>query len=205
MLQVVTFDEQVILAAQFGRQAALNYFLQKWEQPKNRLVTALAKQHGLREQDTADARQEAVFWVVDAIEQYRFSGPPTARGYRMKAFLRVAIKRRMSNFVRALRRKNRLVIPLGITSKRSDVAMALIEHLQGSAYDHTAHAAANDLVESVRRKVAILGQHHETVFLALENGEPLRSAADRLALSYKQTRRIKQQIESVARTVQKPR
>lgn len=67
MSRPYTFEERVILAAQFGRQNAINYLLTRWEQPKNKLVTALACRHGLSEHDAADARQEAVLWLLGAL------------------------------------------------------------------------------------------------------------------------------------------
>lgn len=127
VLNVVTFEEQVILAAQFGRAKATNYLLCKWEEPKNRFIGALARQYGLDQQDTADAKQEAVFWLIDVITKYKFDGPVSLRQQRLRAFLKITLKRRLMNFLRGVQRKNRRII---VGSNQHDPAARPIVQLQ---------------------------------------------------------------------------
>ncbi|MEO8498077.1 MAG: hypothetical protein ABI614_23675 [Planctomycetota bacterium] len=184
MPDIVTFEEQVILAAKFKRASAIDYLLMRWEQPKNRLITALARRYGLSEHDAADARQEAVLWLLDAIRSYRFAGHRKLRPQRMKAFLRSKLKRAMSNFVRGLRRQARIATACRSSDDPLCVALWNRSIRRNLTPDPAVQCAEDDLQETVRRAIAALGSDCGQLFEILLNGGNLREAAGTLHITY---------------------
>ncbi|MCA9147150.1 MAG: hypothetical protein H6823_08875 [Planctomycetaceae bacterium] len=195
MWRVCTFEERVILAAKAGRQSAINYLLTQWEQPKNRLVTAVARQYGLSEQDAADARQEAVFWLLDAIRKYRFDGPRQRREYRLKAFLRRKLNRDMSNFVRTLRRRVRFETECRRSNRTRCVEVAGRSLRRGTGFDPTAQCEYNDLQVVLRQKLQTFGEDFPQLLTILESGGSTREAGGMLCLTDYAVRVRLQRIE----------
>lgn len=205
MLKVVTFDERVVLAAQFGRQRAIHYLLKKWEAPKNRLVTALAQQFGLREEDAADARQEAVFWIMDAIRNYKFTGPAQFRERRLKAFLRVVLRRRMLNFVRGVHRKSR--VAKACCDRKHPVGHAIVSLTlaRRRLLDPELLCANQELIETTQQRILVLGDQCGQLFEMLQTGVSMREVSEQLQISCHQLRKLRLQIEQALSPVRKPK
>jgi len=199
MSRPYTFEERVILAAQFGRQIAINYLLIRWEQPKNKLVTALARSYGLSEQDAADARQEAVLWLLNALNKYRFEGPLRRREYRLKAFLRVTLQRRMSNYARAVRRNLRFAKACRDVNGPSGRAIANRAICHGRSIDPAILCANEELHLTSQQRVAQLGGPCERLYEMLQAGASMYRAAEDLQISYHHVRKLRVQIENAVR------
>ncbi|MBC8353255.1 MAG: hypothetical protein H8E66_14755 [Planctomycetes bacterium] len=205
MLDVCTFEERVILAAQFGRQNAINYLLCKWEQPKNQLVTALAKAHRLNEQDTADARQEAVLWILAAIDNYDFRRPSPFREQRLHAYLRVAIRRRMANYVRGLRRASKFANACRNVDEPAGRAIARFKLARSKSLDPVTQCVNNEFRETARSKVAALGGPCKELYEALQDGVSMRHAVQQLRISFHDVRRSHVRIKRALSPILKPR
>lgn len=203
MWRICTFEEQVILAAKFGRQSAINYLLTQWEQPKNRLVTALARQYGLPEQDAADAGQEAVFWLLDAIRKFRFDGPRQRREYRLKAFLRQKISRDMSNFVRSLRRQVRIETECRFSASPRCVELFRQTTRRSETADPAAQCEFEDLRWTMYRKIAGCSGDSARMLTILEQGGTAREAVCALHLTDYAVRVHLNRIESEVTRLQK--
>lgn len=205
MWDLVTFEERIILAAQFGRTRARSYLLCKWEEPKNRIVTALAKQYELKEQDGADARQDAVFWLIEVMQKYRPGGPGRHRQHRVKTLLRITLSRRFLDFLRGLRRKRRLT---NIGCVRShDLHEMLIRQQQchSSRLDPAVMCESEEVCEIAMQRVHELGDDCEQPYRILQNGHSMRDASKQLRVSYHRVRKMRSQIEHALSPVYEPR
>jgi len=206
VLKLCTFEERVILAAQFGRTRAISFLLSRWEYPKNKLVTALAQRYGLSEHDAADARQEAVFWLLDAIKKYRFEGPRQLRDYRLKAFLRVMLKRHVANFSRGIRRRKlRLATAFANPNGGWHQVVALQSANRSRLLDPAEQCEEADAREATRRAIWELGDDAGRLYDALDSGCSLHEAAQQLQKSYDQTRRLRKHLGQALATARKPR
>lgn len=201
MWRVCTFEERVILAAKFGRQSAIHFLLAHWEQPKNRLVTSVARQYGLSEQDAADARQEAVFWLLDAIRKYRFEGPPQLREFRLKAFLRQKLRRNMSNFVRSQRRQVRFETESRTSVGEPTAELAERYKRRNTAIDPAVQCERDELRVLTRRAIADCGTDCQQLSEILRNGGTMREAAKTLHMTYHVVRTTRARIARVLESI----
>ncbi len=77
-LDLALFDlEVVILMAQSGSQFARNHLLERFNETAKKQVDRLGRQESLQANDVADAEQEAVFAMDEAIRKYDLHQPIT--------------------------------------------------------------------------------------------------------------------------------
>jgi RNA polymerase sigma factor (sigma-70 family) len=179
----------VVLAKECGYQRAETALLQRYYDWSHNLIRQLSRRRGLSAADTEDAGQDAVFGILKAIARYDTQQLARPNGCSFGAFLRRVLTDRFKDFLKHVWRVQNRYRHLVHTDedgygKADGVALCKDEQ------DNPAQAVAQEEWERrARNLVAQLGDRDRELIDILIAGGSLRTAAERLGLSYDQAKR----------------
>jgi RNA polymerase sigma factor (sigma-70 family) len=159
---------------------AVHELLRRFSDPTSRLVGRLAVRLGLQDADRLDAQQEAVFWTLEAIRQYRTDDPARARRCRFRSFLYRVVTARFIDYFRRQRRRER---PVGARTSAADKASGAPDA-----------ADVIDVHTCVEQELDRLGPRAKRLWGLLVDGVSLRRAADELGISYDKAKRERRHL-----------
>ena len=173
-------DESLVESArQPGGGPALDELLRRFTASTGRLVNRLAVRSGFQHADCMDAQQEAVFWILEAIRQYRADDQARTRSCRFRSFLHRVVTVRFIDYFRRLRRDRQLGRPASAAAP--------------SAADANG-PELTDLRTCVDRELDRLGPGARFLWRLLAQGVALRQAATKLGISYDMAKRQRRDL-----------
>jgi RNA polymerase sigma factor (sigma-70 family) len=180
-------DESLVeLARQPAGAPALDELLRRFSAPTSRLVRRLTVRLGFQDADRLDAQQEAVFWTMEAIRQYRTDDPARTRGCRFRSFLHRVVTARFIDYFRRQRRRERRI---GLGGQLGD----------GAAPPDDAHMEPTgdewrEMRQCLDRELDRLGDNAQQLWALLVQGVSLRQAAVEIGISYDTAKRQRRHL-----------
>ncbi len=189
-LLVMEDEALIVLAKECEYEPARDELILRYGSQTERLIGWLGHSHGISHTDVEDARQNAVFWVVEAIKKYDTNQIGKPRGCSFRSFVYRVLVARFKDYAKHLRR---------------------VEH----HYDRTARcgedeAFASDIDCSLKNPATIvenresMSRLHETlkdldsesgrIWRLLAEGESLRQIAAQLGVSYDSAKRRRRKL-----------
>lgn len=103
-LAVMEDDALVVLAKECGYEPARDELIVRYGAETHRFIGWLGYKYTLNQSDAEDARQVAVFWIIEAITKYDTSQIGKNRGCSFRSFIHRVILARFKDFAKHLRR-----------------------------------------------------------------------------------------------------
>jgi RNA polymerase sigma factor (sigma-70 family) len=103
-LAVMEDEALVVLAEECEYAPARDELIVRYDNQIDRLIGWMARSYRLTASDLEDARQNAVFWVVEAITKYDTEQIGKARGCSFRSFVHRVLMSRFKDFTKHLRR-----------------------------------------------------------------------------------------------------
>jgi RNA polymerase sigma factor (sigma-70 family) len=194
-------DEQVVeLAQQCGYLPARNELICRFVGLAEYLVGRYASRNGLQEADSQDAQQDAVLWILEAIERYRTDESAKPDGCHFRSFLHRVIASRLVDFHRYLRLRNHSSLAGGVVS-RPDRDSDRRRDEEDTALDvpdpdpNSLKCVEVDEVQvRLHQELARLGEADRGLWNLLAAGTSLRQAAAALTISYDAAKRRRRKL-----------
>jgi RNA polymerase sigma factor (sigma-70 family) len=180
-------DERLAeVARQASGSPALGELLRRFSVPVGQLVRRLAARSGFQEADCMDAQQEAVFWTMEAIRQFRTDDLARTHGCRFRTFLHRVVTVRFIDYFRRQRRRERRI---GLGGQLGDGA----ETPDGAHVERTGHEW-REMRQCLDRELDRLGDNARQLWALLVQGVALRQAAVELRISYDAAKRQRRHL-----------
>jgi len=209
-------EELVILAQECGFRPAANELLLRYHQPMSRLIAYKAKQTPLTENDVEDAKQNAVFALLEAIAGYNTLEMVKPGGCRFRSYGRLVTTRRFWNFVKQIRLRQQRYHG----SARMDGHTAA-EPKQDSSEDYASYlrnerisdpadvAVRQEVLGRLSQVLERLEKKQRALWQELAAGKKLRQIACEQGLSYdavkRQRRKLLAHLSTVVRELPEPK
>src|SRR4051812_8106817 len=103
-LAVMEDEALIVLAEECEYGPARDELIVRYDAQIDRLIGWMARSYRLTQSDLEDARQNAVFWVVEAITKYDTEQIGKARGCSFRSFVHRVLMSRFKDFTKHLRR-----------------------------------------------------------------------------------------------------
>jgi RNA polymerase sigma factor (sigma-70 family) len=192
-------DEQLVELAQECRfRPARDELIYRCLTLARQLVVLHASGSRLQEADSQDAIQEAVLWILEAIERYRTAESVKPGGCRFRSFVRRVLASRLVDFVRHRRLWTNLPIAdKGAAWPRQDLDRPCVDDRptpDSPSLDPLASAEKDEMQARLRRALARLGEDDRRLWDLLVAGTPLRQVAAALGISYDRAKRRRRKL-----------
>ena len=180
----------VVLANECDYAPARDEILLRYSPQTERLIQWLARSTEFNGADVEDARQNAVFWTVEAITKFDTDQADRARKCSFYSFLYRVLVARFKDFtkqVRRLERRRRLA---------SDEAKdeGSLSHLFHDPSNPAIIAETREAVQRLQAAVAELDDEARQIWRRLCEGVSLREIATELGLSYDAAKRRRRKL-----------
>jgi RNA polymerase sigma factor (sigma-70 family) len=190
-------EELVVLAQECDYQAAAHALLARHHPWVNDLIARKAGPTRVGAADLEDARQEAVFWMLEGIAQYDTRELARPRGCRFRTFLYTLVGSRFIDFARRLWRQSRLDRQARWVGPQAQLGSIGATRESGFRLDQDNPASALVWQENrLRLESALdhLGEEARRLWDRLTSGMPLRDIAREQGLSYPQAKRQRRHL-----------
>jgi RNA polymerase sigma factor (sigma-70 family) len=191
-LEMALVDDEalVVLAKECDYSPARDEILLRYSPQTERLIQWLSKSTEFGSTDVEDARQNAIFWTVEAIKKFDTDQIGRERRCSFYSFLYRVLVARFKDFskqVRRLERRRRL------TADGSNEDQSL-SHLFQDPADPSAIVEAAEAARWLQAAVAELDEECQQIWLRLCEGVNLREIAADLGLSYDAAKRRRRKL-----------
>jgi RNA polymerase sigma factor (sigma-70 family) len=189
-MALVDDEALVVLSNECDYGPARDEILLRYSPQTERLIQWLARSTEFGGADVEDARQNAVFWTVEAITKYDTEQTDRVRRCSFYSFLYRVLVARFKDFtkqVRRLERRRRL------TSDWPNEDGSL-SHIFRDPSDPAMIAETREAVQRLQTAVAALDQESQQIWQRLCEGMSLREIAAELGLSYDSAKRRRRKL-----------
>jgi RNA polymerase sigma factor (sigma-70 family) len=180
-------DESLV---EFARQPAggpaLDELLRRFSTPTGRLVRRLAIRSGFQDADCMDVQQEAVFWTMEAIRQFRTDDVARTHGCRFRTFLHRVVTVRFIDYLRRQRHRQRRVALAACVGDGASPP-------DGSRSELSGHEMS-EVRQHLEQELDRLGDAAQQLWALLVRGVSLRQAAVELGVSYDTAKRQRRHL-----------
>jgi RNA polymerase sigma factor (sigma-70 family) len=193
-------EELVVLAREWGYRPARDELIHRCLGLAKRIVGQHANRWRLQEADRQDAQQDAVLWIVEAIDQYRTSEHITPGGCHFRSFLYRVLAARFIDFLRHrdyLRRRfppTAVVFLLGKCATDGRRHRGSQEGENSNGGEVPAGVEEGELRSRLAQELDQVGAVDRLLWDLLAAGTPLKRAALALNLSYDAVKRRRQKL-----------
>lgn len=189
-LAVMDDEALVVLAEECGYAPARDELIIRYRPHADRLTAWLAQSHGLSRSDIEDARQNAVFWAVEAIEKYdtRQIGKPGGCSFR--SFICRVMIARFKDFAKHLHRVEARYDRSARSGQEDEPAVEPDRQLD----DPAALAENHESLTRLRETLARLDSQSGRFWQLLAEGRSLRDIAVELGMSYDAAKRRRRKL-----------
>jgi RNA polymerase sigma factor (sigma-70 family) len=191
-------EELVVLAQECGYQPAAHALLARHHPWVNHLIARKARPTRLGAADVEDARQEAVFWILEGIACYNTLELAQPKGCRFRTFLYTLVGCRFIDFARRIWRRQRHLDPQApLVDPQAGLDTIPLTTRNRVRLDQDDPAAALVWQENrLRLESALerLGEQARRLWDRLASGAPLRDIAREQGLSYSQAKRQRRHL-----------
>lgn len=181
-LNLVVMDDEplVVLAKECEYGPARDELLVRYNGETQRLIGWCAYRYHLSVADSEDARQNAVFWIVEAINKYDTNQIGKQRGCSFRTFIHRVLIARFKDFVKHVRRiechYDRSAVCSGDGTSPVDIDRRL--------KDPAAIAEAQESMNCLSETLMNLDSDSARLWQLMVNGNNLRQIAEELGVSY---------------------
>jgi RNA polymerase sigma factor (sigma-70 family) len=197
-------EELVVLAQECGFSPAAHELLLRYHQPMGRLIVYLGKRTPLTDNDLEDAKQNAVFALVEAIACYNTLELVKPGGCRFRTYGRLVTMRRFWDFVKQNGRLHKRFRCPGqgdgnVAAEPGQCASASVRQNQWSS-DPGDAAARDEMLERLNQVLQRLEPHLRQLWDGLVAGEKLHEIAVARGISYYAVKRQRWRLLAKLRT-----
>ncbi len=191
-LDMALMDDEalVVLAKECEYLPARDELLVRYSPQTERLIQWLARSTEFSSTDIDDARQNAVFWTVEAISKFDTDQLESMKRCSFYSFLYLVLSARFKDFSKQVRRIERRRTLISDTPDDDDSASQLFR----DPNDPAALAEAEEAVKQLRAAVAELDSESQEIWQRLCDGASLREVAAEMGLSYDALKRRRRKL-----------
>jgi len=191
-LDLALMDDEalVVLAEECGYAPARDELIIRYRPHADRLTAWLAQSHGLSHADIEDARQNAVFWAVEAIEKYDTRQIGKAGGCSFRSFICRVMIARFKDFTKHLHRVEAHYDRSAHPSQEQEPVAGLDCTLD----DPAALAESQESLTQLQESLARLDCESRRFWQLLAEGHSLRAIAAELGISYDAAKRRRRKL-----------
>ncbi len=188
----------VVLAQECGYRPARDELICRCLRLARQLIGHFASRYSLQAADSQDAEQDAVLWILEAIERYRTTESVKPGGCHFRSFVHRVLASRLVDFFRHLRLRDHL--PL---AGARVVCPGQDPHRPRDEEDPALHAPGPNPLTSVEegevqsrlhQELARLGEADRGLWDLLAKGTPLRQVAAAHGISYDKAKRRRRNL-----------
>jgi RNA polymerase sigma factor (sigma-70 family) len=189
-LAVMEDEAVVVLAKECEYGPARDELIVRYGPQTSRLIGWLAHCHGFSHSDGEDARQNAVFWVVEAINKYdtRQIGKP--QGCSFRSFIHRVLVARFKDFAKHLRRVDRHYD----RTARTEAHEPMPADADIAQDDPALVAEAQESMHRLQSTLRGLDGESLRLWGLLSEGHNLREIASQLGMSYDSAKRRRRKL-----------
>ena len=189
-LAVMEDEALVVLAKECEFGPARDELIVRYGAQTNRLIGWLAYRYQLTDSDADDARQNAVFWIIEALTKYDTNQIGKAGGCSFRSFIHRVIIARFKDFAKHLRRVECHYDRTARCGGDEASAVDIDRKLNDPATIAEAHESMN------RFQATITGLDSESgrLWRLLADGNSLRQIAAELGISYDSAKRRRRKL-----------
>src|SRR5262245_9155328 len=188
----------VVMAQECGYRPARDELICRCLRLARQHIGNFASRYSLQEADCQDALQDAVLWILEAIERYRTSESVKPGGCRFRSFVHRVLAARLVDFFRHLRQRGHLPLPGGRVVCPAPDSHRLRDE-GDPALDFPAPNPLTSMEEAevqsrLRQELAALGAADRGLWDLLAAGTPLRQVAAARGISYDAVKRHRRKL-----------
>jgi RNA polymerase sigma factor (sigma-70 family) len=187
-------EELVVLAREWGYRPARDELIHRCLGLATRIVGQHASRWRLQEADRQDAQQDAVLWIVEAINQYRTSEYITPGGCHFRSFLYRVLAARFIDFLRHRDYLRRRFPPTAVVFLLGRHTVDGRRHRGSQEGEVSARVEEGELRSRLAQELDQVGAVDRLLWDLLAAGTPLKRAALALNLSYDAVKRRRQKL-----------
>jgi len=189
-LAVMEDEALVVLAKECEFGPARDELIVRYRYQSDRLIAWLARPQGLNHADVDDARQSAVFWIVEAVNKYDTNQIGKPRGCSFRSFVYRVLIARFKDFTkhwhRVERHYDRTSPYVGDEAGTVDVDHKL--------NDPAALAETQESMHRLHQTLTCLDSESGRLWQLLADGNSLREIAGQLGVSYDSAKRRRHKL-----------
>jgi RNA polymerase sigma factor (sigma-70 family) len=189
-LAVMDDEALVVLAEECDYGPARDELIVRYDGQLDRLIGWLAHSYRLTHADVADARQNAIFWVIEAISKYDTEQIGKVRGCGFRSFLHRVLMSRFKDYTKHLRRIERHYD----RSTKCSVEDAALDDADSDAEDPAEIAEENESMSQLQETLSNLDADSARLWRLLAEGSSLRAIAAELEISYDSVKRRRRKL-----------
>jgi RNA polymerase sigma factor (sigma-70 family) len=189
-LAVMEDEALIVLAEECEYDPARDELIVRYDAQVERFIGWLAHSYHLAQADLEDARQNAIFWIVEAITKYDLEQIGKAGGCSFRSFVHRVLMSRFKDFTKHLRRvKGRF--NRSTNDAIDDVAQADVDD---DASDPAQIVEEREAANRLQQTLTGLDRQSGQLWRLLAEGMSLRQIAARLDLSYDSVKRRRRKL-----------
>ena len=189
-MALVDDEALIVLANDCGYSPARDEILLRYSPQTERLIQWLGRSTEFGSGDLEDARQNAVFWTVEAISKFDTEQTERVRRCSFYSFLYRVLVARFKDFSKQVRRVERRRV---LTSAGSDEEGSL-SHLFRDPSDPALIAETEEALDTLQAALGQLDEEAREIWQRLCEGVSLRDIAAELGLSYDAVKRRRRKL-----------
>ena len=189
-LAVMEDEALVVLAEECDYGPARDELIVRYDSQINRLIGWMARSYRLTTSDLEDARQNAVFWVVEAITKYDTEQIGKVRGCSFRSFVHRVLMSRFKDFTKHLRR---------VECRYDRSTLSAVEEISladdnDEPDDPATIAEEKESINRLQQTLSSLDDESGRLWQLLAEGTSLRQIATALDVSYDAVKRRRRKL-----------
>jgi RNA polymerase sigma factor (sigma-70 family) len=189
-LAVMEDEALVVLAEECEYGPARDELIVRYDAQVDRLMSWLGRSYHLTHSDVEDARQSAVFWIVEAIKKFDTEQINKVRRCSFRSFVYRVLIARFKDFAKHLRR----VEGHYDRSTQCAVETASGDDANGEPEDPARIAEAQESLNRLQQTLTSLDSESGRLWQMLASGTSLRQIATELKMSYDSAKRRRRKL-----------
>ena len=191
-LDLAMMDDSVlvVLAQDCAYGAARNELILRYEGQRERLVSWLSRTTSFSPTDVEDARQNSVFWTVEAIKKYDTDQIAKNEGCSFFTFLNRVLVCRFKDYAKHLRRREQYIDRSSGYAADEGIPPAALCDDDDPAF----LAESQESISRLHAAIAQLDSESCRMWELLSEGNSLREIAEELVISYDAAKRRRRKL-----------
>ena len=189
-LAVMEDEALIVLAEECEYGPARDELIVRYDAQIDRLISWMARSYRLTTSDLEDARQNAIFWVVEAITKYDTEQIGKVGGCSFRSFVHRVLMSRFKDFTKHLRRVECRY------NRSSECAVEEFsqEDAKDEPQDPARVVAEKESITRLQQTLSTLDSESGRLWQLLAEGTSLRQIAASLGLSYDSIKRRRRKL-----------
>lgn len=189
-LAVMEDEALIVLAEECEYGPARDELIVRYDAQIDRLISWMARSYRLTTSDLEDARQNAIFWVVEAITKYDTEQIGKVGGCSFRSFVHRVLMSRFKDFTKHLRRVECRY------DRSSECAVEEFSHEDANdePQDPALVAAEKESINRLQQTLSTLDSESGRLWQLLAEGGSLRQIAASLDVSYDSIKRRRRKL-----------